>query len=63
MNPDDEMDITVVAVDGHDAICAVVVRRVDGVPGAFDVKASANGITKAQMSRILRDIADKWADE
>jgi hypothetical protein len=56
MNPDD-LNITVVAVDGDDAVCAIVVRRVEG---GFAVQASAQGVSKPSMAKVLRDIADRW---
>lgn len=58
-------DATMVAVDGRDALCYVLVRPRAGSdnPADVSVEAFARGVAKSDMARILRYIADRWDRE
>lgn len=55
-------NVSMVAVDGTDALAFVIVR-----PGTADgrvaVEAAANGMSKPEASHVLRQVADLWDAE
>lgn len=55
------MPESIVAIDGRDALAAVIVRR--SGDDRLEIQAFANGIDKATMAEILRDVVRRWERE
>jgi hypothetical protein len=56
-------DVTMVAVDGMDALAIVIVRP-GNLPGMVKVQAEARGgMSKRDAAYILRDVADRFEAE
>jgi hypothetical protein len=56
-------EVAVVVVDGEQTLACVVVNSVPGSRTGIEVSTSVNGLSKAGMAYILRDLATKWEQD
>lgn len=56
-------ETTLVAVDGRDAVCTVIIRPNPDVPGGVTAEAIARGITKHAAGEMLLQIGRMWTRE
>ena len=54
-------EVTMSAIDGTDALAAVLIRPSKKNPGSVSVEAWANGISKEGAAIVLRHVADGWS--
>ena len=56
-------DVSLVAVDGRDALAYVIVRPSRETPGSVEVEAAASGMDKHATAYVLSDVAQQFAVE
>jgi hypothetical protein len=59
MTQDQDQNVTMVAVDGRDALAYVIVKP-NGHDDGVLIDAAANGMSKAQGAYVLRSVAQSW---
>jgi hypothetical protein len=57
-----EPDVTMVAVDGTDALAFVIIRP-GSTEGGVSIEAAAKGLSKQAAAYVLRHVADQWDAE
>ncbi|MFD0146190.1 MULTISPECIES: hypothetical protein [unclassified Streptomyces] len=57
-----ERNVTMTAVDGTDALAAVIIRP-GSTPGSVSIEAFANGMSKAEAAYVLRHVAQQFEAE
>ncbi|MEV8623380.1 hypothetical protein [Streptomyces sp. NPDC051079] len=55
-------DVTLTAVDGTDALAAVIIRP-GSTPGSVSIEAFASGMGKADAAYVLRHVAEQFEAE
>jgi len=58
----DRSNVTMTAVDGTDALAAVIIRP-GATPGSVSIEAFASGMGKAAAAYVLRHIAEQFEAE